>query len=1158
MPFTDMVVLLPGILGSVLRKGTTEVWSMGAGALFRAATSLGGSIEALTLDHDSLDDAVDDVVATRLLPDTTILPGFWKVDGYTRVATMLQSRFGLVEGQNYFGFAYDWRRDNRVAARKLSQQVPAWLALHRQRTNNPNAKVWFLGHSMGGLVARYYIEKLGGRELTRGLVTFGTPFRGSMNALDVLVNGFKKTLGPITLVDLTAMVRSLTSVYQLLPTYTCLEEGGALKHMVDLAQIPNINGERLKSARSFYAEMDDAAAIGKASGAPSYKVVPFVGFHQTTNLSARIANGGATMVTTLGGQDFQGDGTVPRLSATPDEWSNAGIERYATDRHASLQNSADVLQQLEGVLSDADVGPFRLWAEHSPEPNRFNWGVAAADRVGLSLVLEDAAACGAPLELACRPVRSTPNGPEPSPDSVDLTAYLELLASDRGQPDKQVDVVQLSLSADGWHRGSVHPAEPGAYRVTVVGGGRVTPVSDVFAAYEQPPAPTRTQPAEGFVRWSDVHLVESADKPIRSLPDTIWDLPHDAGVVLRVSDRLYALRAGELFARLQRADQGAALSEALDLHENHRSAVFDQAAGATAGRAPLRAPPPPRAQTRRGRFILAAPGKPLAIGEGRGPTGALAWSGEDRMRGDSFLTNKRSIGLGAAPAPTTERVERSPKTSVRGLLAPGEMASIDVDLVLPPEGAAGADMLAFTALTGWKDIGVVVRLIPPPELLVRPGDDVRLILVRRDAPSIPCTFPVTVASSANPGADLTVTMSFSVGGAFAGAAQAVFRVADRPAAAAPEGGDAPPAETAPASLKGAAQVTAGPAQAPVLTVLILRRNRDQPGELTWVLDTNQRVAGLPPRMTGDCSVGGQAAEYARSLAKGAAPRRADHMAFFRGVGSVLWGAAPPCFRETYKALRAALGDGFDIQIMSDDPYIPWELVWPEDVPDAGLLAVDHPVARWLVDYKTFMEKDLPRGRVLSIAPDYSRSTTVPLLPSAQLEAKLLRTQHGAAPVPATRASVLQLLGQSPSSPVAFLHFAGHGSFLGGAMGSQIYLEDDPLTSVEVRAGNNCLAEDARTLVFFNACETAAAGDSLGSVGGWAEAFVRRKYGGMIAPLWPVYDDHALRVLDEVVTAALTEKRPVAHVLRAIRKRHAAESPTYLAYVFVGDVRARFA
>ena len=53
------------------------------------------------------------------------------------------------------------------------------------------------------------------------------PYSGSVNAVEFLVNGFKKGWGPFT-VDLTDTIRSFTSVYQLLPSYRCLQgDGGA-------------------------------------------------------------------------------------------------------------------------------------------------------------------------------------------------------------------------------------------------------------------------------------------------------------------------------------------------------------------------------------------------------------------------------------------------------------------------------------------------------------------------------------------------------------------------------------------------------------------------------------------------------------------------------------------------------------------------------------------------------------------------------------------------------------------------------------------------------------------------------------------------------------------------------------------------------------------
>ena len=78
---------------------------------------------------------------------------------------------------------------------------------------------------MGGLICRHFLEMLDGWKDTRLLITFGTPYRGSLNALDFIANGMKKKLGPVTLLNLTELVRSFTSVYQLLPIYPCVDPG---------------------------------------------------------------------------------------------------------------------------------------------------------------------------------------------------------------------------------------------------------------------------------------------------------------------------------------------------------------------------------------------------------------------------------------------------------------------------------------------------------------------------------------------------------------------------------------------------------------------------------------------------------------------------------------------------------------------------------------------------------------------------------------------------------------------------------------------------------------------------------------------------------------------------------------------------------------------
>src|SRR6266508_4279414 len=135
----DVIVLLPGITGSVLQKDGKDVWAVSGGSVLNAVLSLGDDIRELALTEDPPD--VDDLG-----------------DGYTKVVNRIKTTFDVTPGENFFEFPYDWRRDNRVAARKLAREGRAWLKDWRVRSGNEDAKLILVGHSMGGIVSRYFLE----------------------------------------------------------------------------------------------------------------------------------------------------------------------------------------------------------------------------------------------------------------------------------------------------------------------------------------------------------------------------------------------------------------------------------------------------------------------------------------------------------------------------------------------------------------------------------------------------------------------------------------------------------------------------------------------------------------------------------------------------------------------------------------------------------------------------------------------------------------------------------------------------------------------------------------------------------------------------------------------------------------------------------------
>ncbi|MEU9232932.1 esterase/lipase family protein [Streptomyces subrutilus] len=77
-----------------------------------------------------------------------------------------------VEAFNYSPFT----RDLRVTARHLARRVEELC----DRTGQE--QVDLVGHSLGGLVGRYYVQRLGGGARVRTLVTLGTPHAGTQIA----------------------------------------------------------------------------------------------------------------------------------------------------------------------------------------------------------------------------------------------------------------------------------------------------------------------------------------------------------------------------------------------------------------------------------------------------------------------------------------------------------------------------------------------------------------------------------------------------------------------------------------------------------------------------------------------------------------------------------------------------------------------------------------------------------------------------------------------------------------------------------------------------------------------------------------------------------------------------------------------------------------
>ncbi len=83
--------------------------------------------------------------------------------------------FGRVFALNYSPLTHDVR----TAAARLGEEIEAIVA------QTGYERIHVVGHSLGGLIARYYVTRLGGDARVHTLVTLGTPHRGTYAAYAV-------------------------------------------------------------------------------------------------------------------------------------------------------------------------------------------------------------------------------------------------------------------------------------------------------------------------------------------------------------------------------------------------------------------------------------------------------------------------------------------------------------------------------------------------------------------------------------------------------------------------------------------------------------------------------------------------------------------------------------------------------------------------------------------------------------------------------------------------------------------------------------------------------------------------------------------------------------------------------------------------------------
>jgi triacylglycerol lipase len=140
-----------------------------------------------------LNDLID-VLPTRTVPEWTEVqrlepgrPTVILVSGFgatRRNLAVIRRRF-VRDGFNVLVIAMDWSNlsDGLRGFYRMAEMLASTVIALRKRADLRGQPIYLVAHSAGGLVARYYVQRLGGFHYCQALVTLGTPHRGTWLAL---------------------------------------------------------------------------------------------------------------------------------------------------------------------------------------------------------------------------------------------------------------------------------------------------------------------------------------------------------------------------------------------------------------------------------------------------------------------------------------------------------------------------------------------------------------------------------------------------------------------------------------------------------------------------------------------------------------------------------------------------------------------------------------------------------------------------------------------------------------------------------------------------------------------------------------------------------------------------------------------------------------
>lgn len=266
------IIIIPGIIGSRLINFKTGKMVWGALRVRQIFFLSERDDIALPIDELPLEKNRDDIISKGIIDEYELPVEIIEFTVYRELLQMFEEigyKLGDIKnpepGDNLYIFDYDWRRDNVENAKILAERIE----YIKKITKKPKLKFNLVCHSMGGLMARYYM-RYGGKDVLnqspyfrvtyegakniKKLILIGVPNLGSMPIFQYLHEGLN-----LTVIEYPPYVLfTMPSIYQLLPSRhisSFVDENGN-DMVVDLYDIENWK----KFGWSMYSEKMIAAA----------------------------------------------------------------------------------------------------------------------------------------------------------------------------------------------------------------------------------------------------------------------------------------------------------------------------------------------------------------------------------------------------------------------------------------------------------------------------------------------------------------------------------------------------------------------------------------------------------------------------------------------------------------------------------------------------------------------------------------------------------------------------------------------------------------------------------------------------------------------------------------------------------------------------------